>query len=588
MLTLIKNVLIIKYKMPVEQLLKSIFVAINYNFRSIKLYINIINNILSNYPISEPKAIILFNSVEKYNLQFIHNTDNIFHAEFTDDPFPKEDELLYFIIYDQIGKFKEYVTEHSLEDIDIFIPDISYISPIEACAYFGSINIFTFLHLSLDQEITEECLNLSFIGGNTDIINECMKEQDLNTKCLQYITQSHNNSFLEYIFNNEISEPDNYNYPAIIDSQNLKALIYLFNQDKDSIYPYCAALPHMLDILQSENFDFSKVSLMNRTALHYAARYHNKDAIEFLISKGIDVNETDDDESTALHLAIDDIETAKILLAHNADVNVENDNFLTPLQMAIQFENIEMVELLILHGANVNVKEDDNWTPLHEAANRNNKELVELLVSHGAEVNAQDVTGATPLIMSAFKTNPVNKEIIEYLHMHGAEINKRDYKGFTAIFCAIQRACKETIEYLLLNGAEINIKNFASEYPIHLAIEYNSKEVLELLINHGANINVKRKGGQTPLHFAIQRNKIDFVELFINHGARLNFKDKNGETPLHYAIKFRSLKSIQLLLSHGAKYNIKNHYNETALDYAENSLDVEIFNLFKPYQKQKK
>ena len=80
------------------------------------------------------------------------------------------------------------------------------------------------------------------------------------------------------------------------------------------------------------------------------------------------------------------LEVAKFLLAHNAEVNPAGR---TPLHEAAMNGHKTMAELLLAHGAKVNGKEQQGATPLHYAANNGFASVAQVLLAHGADVNAK-------------------------------------------------------------------------------------------------------------------------------------------------------------------------------------------------------
>lgn len=65
------------------------------------------------------------------------------------------------------------------------------------------------------------------------------------------------------------------------------------------------------------------------------------------------------------------------------DVNVRDENGLTPLHLAAQSGNIERLkQILTVPGVNVNCSDYGGWTPLHYAAQGGFKDIVEVLLSH--------------------------------------------------------------------------------------------------------------------------------------------------------------------------------------------------------------
>ena len=92
-----------------------------------------------------------------------------------------------------------------------------------------------------------------------------------------------------------------------------------------------------------------------------------------------------------------DIHGVKWHLEQGADVNAPYKNT-TLLLEAVSYDHKEIVELLIDKGAELNIKDDDGVTPLHEAVRSiSHKDIIELLITNGADINAKTKRGSTPL-----------------------------------------------------------------------------------------------------------------------------------------------------------------------------------------------
>ena len=70
---------------------------------------------------------------------------------------------------------------------------------------------------------------------------------------------------------------------------------------------------------------------------------------------------------------------------------------ITPLHYAAFRGHKGTTELLISKGANVNATNEEGGTPSHLAAEEGHKQIVELLIAKGANVNVEDKAGRTPL-----------------------------------------------------------------------------------------------------------------------------------------------------------------------------------------------
>jgi cytohesin len=177
--------------------------------------------------------------------------------------------------------------------------------------------------------------------------------------------------------------------------------------------------------------------------------YGNRDVVELLLAKGANVNATDNDRMTPLHLVAKNdqketakllLETAKLLLANNADVNVADFPFCdTPLHKAAGGNYKEMAELLLANKADVNAQNGSGWTPLHVAASEGRENVAELLLAHGAEVNARTCHGETPLHGAA---DNGYKDMVELLLADGADVNATNNFGQTALGFAENTECR--------------------------------------------------------------------------------------------------------------------------------------------------
>ena len=200
-LNLISSVLIKKYKAVIITVVYNLFMADRCNYQFIELYIKILNQFLSKYRLPNSYVIELANSVK---MTYSNNPNGGLQVDFDRKSFPKEGEILYIIMNDQIDKFKEYVSHESIESFSANISVYQMHSPIEACCYFGSVNIFFFLLTNLNVAMTPKCLLYSIFGRNTDIINECMKNIKMNKYALESTIASHNYEFLEYLFKRDL------------------------------------------------------------------------------------------------------------------------------------------------------------------------------------------------------------------------------------------------------------------------------------------------------------------------------------------------------------------------------------------------
>jgi ankyrin repeat protein len=164
----------------------------------------------------------------------------------------------------------------------------------------------------------------------------------------------------------------------------------------------------------------------NWTPLHRASQNGHKDIVDFLISKGADLEARTVLGMTPLYAAIYKQKevTVKQLIEKGADVFAVRNDGETMLHIAAAVGNKYIVELLISKGLNVNITRRYGITPLHLASVFGHKAAAEALISHGAEINIKNDNGRTPLHLAVASGE---KQIVALLKEKGAENTPEEY-----------------------------------------------------------------------------------------------------------------------------------------------------------------
>lgn len=100
-------------------------------------------------------------------------------------------------------------------------------------------------------------------------------------------------------------------------------------------------------------------------------------------------------------------------------INFADADGYTPLHRACYSGNIDCAKYLVRHGADIEAKTLDDWRPLHCAVRWNNIDVAEFLVKQGANVNAESSGGNTPLhIVTSNGRYSITCDIIQMLLYH--------------------------------------------------------------------------------------------------------------------------------------------------------------------------
>ena len=248
------------------------------------------------------------------------------------------------------------------------------------------------------------------------------------------------------------------------------------------------------------------------TALMYAARQGQINAVTALADAGADLDIVDPEGATAIVIAIINahFEVAARLAEKGADPNIADDAGMGALYAAVDMANpwsfvnrpsptptgslsaAELVRVLLDHGADPNQALN---APL-------------LMRQHNSGDRALGA-GATPLARAA-KTADLG--MMRLLLEHGAEPSAALADGSTAVTMALSGRGART-----------------------LTADSAMFESVRLLLESGYDVNAVDDQGQTLLHRNVDRGEA-FVRMLLAHGARLDLQDASGRTALDIAL----------------------------------------------------
>ncbi|KAJ8713641.1 hypothetical protein PYW07_014011 [Mythimna separata] len=135
------------------------------------------------------------------------------------------------------------------------------------------------------------------------------------------------------------------------------------------------------------------------TPIHWAI---SREVIEALVDKNCDINATNFDGRTALHIMVlrGRLECAIALLSRGAEHSIGDNEGNTPLHLAVKQTNIAIVQALVVFGADLEAKNNQGNTPRHilptEMSNNNYDRILYVLHAVGAKRCTPEVPGCGP------------------------------------------------------------------------------------------------------------------------------------------------------------------------------------------------
>ena len=202
-----------------------------------------------------------------------------------------------------------------------------------------------------------------------------------------------------------------------------------------------------------------------RTLLHCAAGEGQIKVVELLIKRGCCIHPVDKNECTPLDYATacGQVQTVQLLKQQLNEPREEeyfidsvDKRSIRALHLALVSGDIHLIEMLAEQGLDMNMNDDEGLTPLHHAAACGQLESVRTLLRLGGRESMTKVAGnaGTPLHQAVGNGH---KDIVSLLLNEGCPINVVDSKGRSVLHYAAQGGQIHMIEMLSEQGLDVNI-----------------------------------------------------------------------------------------------------------------------------------
>ncbi|CAE7436606.1 unnamed protein product, partial [Symbiodinium sp. CCMP2456] len=279
-----------------------------------------------------------------------------------------------------------------------------------------------------------------------------------------------------------------------------------------------------------------------------AAADGNIDQVDLLLRKRVQVNTTNCDGRTAMHLAAAEgrEQVMKLLIEAEGNVNKQDRWKGSPLKDAVLGKFVAVTELLVEQQADLNL--DDPATALCDAASSGNlvalKELIEVKINP----DSGDYDLRTPLHLAASEGK---LEVISFLLESKANPNFKDRWGGTALEDAIQNNHTVVAQLIFSKRGQLR-QELAAGWLCDAASAGNIVK-LQQLAENSVDVNLADYDSRTALHLAATEGQLLAVS-FLLGTARANSspQDRWLSTPLQDAIRAGHVHCARLLAFAGA------------------------------------
>lgn len=333
------------------------------------------------------------------------------------------------------------------------------------------------------------------------------------------------------------------------------------------ITPQKEYMPLALLFLE-HGFEIDKIDENGKTTLQREIENKNFTNVEFLLECGADVNICDEFEKNIIH--------KEILKGYS---------------------NYKMIDFLVSKGANIDARDFDERSVVDDiveilAVIKGFKKanpflatiikydekydvLLKKVLTYRPNIETQRLDGTNILFdMVLYNDFDTLKTIINY----GINLNIKDKRGYTPLMHMVEEGLKisdkkerelfiERLVYFLKYRVSVDIRDNDGRTVIHKAVIANDLAVVEKLLTKKADLSVKDIHGRTALHHTQWHGNYKIARWLIAAGADMNLPDNSGFTLLNYAAIFGHTKLVVALIASGVLMYNRNPKNRKVAQF---------------------
>lgn len=394
-------------------------------------------------------------------------------------------------------------------------------------------------HLELDSFI-----HLATINNQKDIINYSLNK---NPKALELLDEDGNTPIhlmARYGLKDMMKKVFT-KFPKLINLQNKKNQTPVHLMIK---YDHPDHLEWVLNEIQNVNLNLA--DLRGHTPLHYAVRRSKKEGdryykiLKTMLEENVDLTKPKSNPLLMESINRDKIHIVELILEKGGDPNIQNDKFLTALQLATLGGKLEISKLLIEKGADPNrVGPEGDQDPMMYSISKADEDMVMILLENGYNPNRHNRYLETSSHGVLSKNNFSPSLVAKILYL--GDLNKQNVDGVT---------------------------------PLHLFLQnYNWRNYANILKKKKLDIFQPDRQGRTPMTYVQPQEAVPFLEMVTSS----YIKQLKSPKMLIPSVRNQGCHTKKKLKSEQCLRLIREHIMNTKKSYPDEKDELELDQQFR-------
>ncbi|WP_374173039.1 ankyrin repeat domain-containing protein [Flavobacterium tructae] len=313
------------------------------------------------------------------------------------------------------------------------------------------------------------------------------------------------------------------NSPTVPNANAFDATVVAINND--------APIASIKFLLDQPGNTITKLTHDNRIYLHWAAYRGNLELVNYLISKGSDINLEDSHATTPIAFAASNGQTNTALydsfFKAGIDPKKKYADGANLLLMAVASDkDLVLTDYLVSKGLSLKDVDANGSTAFDYAARTGNIALLKKLLDRKVKPTDNALLIAAQGSRRETNTLETYKYLVEEVKLKATATSK---SGENVLHLLANKPNQgEIIAYFLAKGVDANKINKDGNTPLMIAAGARETAALEKLLPVTKNINLQNAKGESALTFSVRSGTPEAVATLLSKGADVNVKDKDG------------------------------------------------------------